>query len=282
MVSIVRRIPQYLENMSETPKLIHLSDPSRWIGARFVELEFSERGRFDIAFPELCIVWALGPMQIRFGSSRYRPDFAFKDPQVFRLGHSHFGDWQGGSRNISLDVSSALIERTLHGTLKGEVEKLVHAQSAAIKHLLEILRTEMSTGFPAGTLIGETAIAQLINRLQPDDARSRNLEIRSGWRRIDRAREAIEANISGDLTLAALADIAGMSTRHFCRAFRQATGFSPHEYIVRRRVDHACDLVRTGQLSLADVSSIVGFASHAHMTATFQRVLGCSPSDLAP
>ncbi|MFJ7441642.1 helix-turn-helix transcriptional regulator [Methylorubrum thiocyanatum] len=69
-----------------------------------------------------------------------------------------------------------------------------------------------------------------------------------------------------------------MSTRHFCRAFRTAMGLSPYDYIVQRRVERARALIQESRLSFSEIAVNVGFSNHAHMTSTFQRVLGKTPS----
>jgi AraC family transcriptional regulator len=96
-------------------------------------------------------------------------------------------------------------------------------------------------------------------------------------RRID---ELIEARLDARLTVQDLAGALGLSTGFFARAFKRATGRAPHDYIIDRRIARARLLLRERRLSLAAVALASGFASHAHMTATFRTRLGISPQSL--
>jgi AraC family transcriptional regulator len=96
-------------------------------------------------------------------------------------------------------------------------------------------------------------------------------------RRID---ALIEARLDSRLTVQDLAEALGLSTGFFARAFKQATGRAPHDYIIDRRTARARLLLRDQGLGLAAVALASGFASHAHMTATFRTQLGISPRSL--
>src|SRR3954471_18094556 len=96
-------------------------------------------------------------------------------------------------------------------------------------------------------------------------------------RRID---ELIEARLDTKLTVQDLAEALGLSTGFFARAFKRATGRAPHDYIIDRRVARARLLLGDPSLGLAEVALSAGFASHAHMTATFRTRLGRPPHAL--
>lgn len=92
-----------------------------------------------------------------------------------------------------------------------------------------------------------------------------------------RAKEIIDANLHGDLSLAELAFQCGLSPRHFGRAFKQSVGVSPHHWLVLRRCERAQDLLRNSTLQIADVALACGFADQSHFTRTFARIVGTSP-----
>jgi hypothetical protein len=66
-----------------------------------------------------------------------------------------------------------------------------------------------------------------------------------------RAKELLQANLEGDLPLAQLAAECQLSTSHFSRAFKQATGLAPHQWLLKRRVDQAKSLLRDRARSLS-------------------------------
>jgi AraC family transcriptional regulator len=95
--------------------------------------------------------------------------------------------------------------------------------------------------------------------------------------KLHRVVDHIESRLDSKITVQELAAVAGLSTAHFARAFRQATGEAPHHFILTRRIARVRVLLRDPALSLATVSFRAGFSSHAHMTSAFRRLTGLAP-----
>lgn len=94
------------------------------------------------------------------------------------------------------------------------------------------------------------------------------------WRRLE---DYVDTHLHRDIPLLELADIAGWSVRHFSRMFRQATGKTPHEWIVAKRVGRSKDLLRKQKLSLAEIALSCGYADQSHFTTSFRKVTGMTP-----
>lgn len=92
-----------------------------------------------------------------------------------------------------------------------------------------------------------------------------------------RAKDLIDANIDGDLTLEMLARACSLSKRHFTRAFRQSTGMAPHQWLQGRRIDRAKQLLERSFVPLGDIALACGFADQSHFTKAFARAVGTSP-----
>lgn len=88
----------------------------------------------------------------------------------------------------------------------------------------------------------------------------------------------IDSNLDGDLSLETLAQLAGVMTHQFARAFKRRVGQTPHHYVLQRRVEAARVLLNTTEQSIADISYATGFSSQSHMTTTFKRELGVTPA----
>jgi AraC family transcriptional regulator len=99
-------------------------------------------------------------------------------------------------------------------------------------------------------------------------------------RRLTRIDELIEVGLEGKLTVQELAAALGLSAGFFSRAFKAAVGKAPHDYIIERRIARARMLLRSDARSRGSVAFASGFASHAHMAATFRNRLGASPGHL--
>ncbi|WP_297353317.1 helix-turn-helix domain-containing protein [Paraburkholderia sp.] len=97
------------------------------------------------------------------------------------------------------------------------------------------------------------------------------------WR-LRRAIDFIEANLANPIGLAEVAASTGLTRMHFAAQFRSTTGYSPHTYLLRRRLEHAQMLLRSSEFSVLNVALSCGFSSHAHFTAVFKRMIGEPPN----
>jgi transcriptional regulator GlxA family with amidase domain len=93
------------------------------------------------------------------------------------------------------------------------------------------------------------------------------------------ARDLIDRDFASPLDLSALAARAGYSRYHFIRAFRAAYGATPGDYLSRRRVERACELLRTANLTVTEVCFVVGFSSLGSFSSRFSELAGCPPSE---
>lgn len=94
---------------------------------------------------------------------------------------------------------------------------------------------------------------------------------------VRRLTEHIDAHLAGDLSLAALAALAGWSAHHLAHTFTEIAGRPLHQYVLARRLDEAMRLLRQGGRSVAEVGRAVGFADQSHLARQFKRRFGVSP-----
>ena len=95
--------------------------------------------------------------------------------------------------------------------------------------------------------------------------------------RVRQVTEFIERNLDKDLPLAELATVVCMSPFHFARLFKRSTGVPPHRFVVGQRIARARVVLTTRELSIAQISRMVGFRTPGHFTTVFRRVLGITP-----
>ena len=95
---------------------------------------------------------------------------------------------------------------------------------------------------------------------------------------ITRAREYINAHYAEDLSLAAVAQAAHMSTFYFCKQFKKATGLSFTEYLSRVRVEKAKEQLLNPHMRVSEVAYEVGFQSLTHFNRVFKKLNGESPT----
>ena len=107
----------------------------------------------------------------------------------------------------------------------------------------------------------------------PDEMASGGL---SPWQ-LRRVLDFLSAHLSDDPTVAELARECGLSSGYFTRAFRQTTGATPHQWLIRKRVERARGLLLGNGLGLADIALVCGFVDQSHFSRVFAKFEGDSP-----
>jgi len=88
----------------------------------------------------------------------------------------------------------------------------------------------------------------------------------------------MDAHLTEKVTISELASLLDLTRFHFIRAFKQAAGLPPHQFLIRRRVDRAKDMLADSRSSIAEIAERSGFGSPIQLTRAFRRVLGTTPS----
>lgn len=86
----------------------------------------------------------------------------------------------------------------------------------------------------------------------------------------------VDQNLSNTLSIQDIADHLNLSRSRFCHLFKDFTGTSPWNYIIARRIQHACTLLQKG-MSITDVCFECGFNDYAHFVKSFTKLVGISP-----
>ena len=98
----------------------------------------------------------------------------------------------------------------------------------------------------------------------------------SPWQ-LRRVLDFMVAHLNDDPTIAELAQQCGLSSGYFARAFRLTIGVTPHQWLVRKRVERARALLLQSTLGLADIAVMCGFVDQSHFTRVFAKLEGDSP-----
>lgn len=203
--------------------------------------------------------------------------------------------WQEGSLDIEGDMSGVLhiylpLNRFSPRNLGTNIDEhriraVGHKPAFDDPLLAEMARaigSELQNQTAAGSLLVETLSASLAARLvQRLFTSSYRYRPRSGGgldqRRLSRVLDHVESHLEGDLTIDRLSSVACLSRYHFARAFKQATGQSPHSYVSARRLERAKALLVQGDRSLVQIALALRFSCQANFTRAFRQATGQTP-----
>jgi AraC-like DNA-binding protein len=96
---------------------------------------------------------------------------------------------------------------------------------------------------------------------------------------MDRAQEYIRTFYYANIRIEDICNQIHLSPYYFIRMFRESTGMTPHEYLLKIRMEKALELLRKGNHSIEEVSGLIGFISPAHFSSAFRKAMGISPSE---
>jgi AraC family transcriptional regulator len=143
------------------------------------------------------------------------------------------------------------------------------------------LKADLEAGCPTGRIFGESAATMLAARLlqqhsvrTPKLARDENGLSSYTLRQV---LDYVRSNLSQDLSIIDLAQVAGMSPYYFLRLFKKSMHVTPRQYIIQTRIDRAKELLRSRELSIADISLQCGFTNQSHFSNVFRQITDTTP-----
>jgi len=193
--------------------------------------------------------------------------------------------WIGthGLESLILTISDPALRAANHGSGDVELRVVPKFADARLGALVSAVNAERVAGFPSGRLFLDSIEQALAVALINDYAvRRPSPRIYRGGLTPARLRKVVElvhAQMDGDLSLAELADAAGLSMTHFSQMFRQSTGQSPHQFVLQRRIERAQEMLRAAENRILDVALACGFKSQEHFARVFRRVCSASPTE---
>lgn len=272
--------PLSLFKVSAPPSTLVGSAGSGWDGAFFAEATSAPAGEVFQDHEVVVIQRWLTALRTRPTS---RPgDWVTHAPGVrVRLpGDSEYGEWRGTLRLQLLFVTPERVEAVLGrpwdrtGLARWPDPRL---ELPFVGDVLSAMRQDVDAGHPAGPLTGDALLVALLSYLDSRGVTRPSPPPGAMGRRMERVREFIEANLARPLRLSELAGQAGLGVRRFGAVFAAETGWSPHRYVLNRRIEQAKVLMRDPELTLGQIALAVGFADQAHFSRVFGRYAGEAP-----
>src|SRR4030095_7924106 len=228
----------------------------------------------------------LRPGSIEWGSKRSALEkFDYRAGDL-ALCHRHVGEWVGlmNVPHLQLGISDAALMASSDGAY-GEVELRASRKFAdpRLSAMVAAVDAEMAAGFPNGRLfLDSVEQAMAVALVNVYAVRHRPVQIYKGGlgsARLRRIKELVDAKIEDDLSLDEMAQSVGLSTAHFARMFRKSTGETPHQFVLRQRIELAKVMLRAPNSRVLDVAVACGFKTQQHFAQVFRDVCGVNPTE---
>lgn len=153
--------------------------------------------------------------------------------------------------------------------------RLASGITTEVAEILDQIRTEVGRNSEGARIAALRLVSLLTPRAVAQSAGSRGGLASWQQRKVDRY---LREHLEHPLQVKQLAQQVSLSVSHFCRAFKDSFGTTPHMYIVRLRLERAKHLMLATQDPLSDISLRCGLADQAHLSKLFRRWTGETPN----
>lgn len=203
---------------------------------------------------------------------------------VVPAGLDHQAVLEGNSEHLALYLDPSLIARAAsEAELAGsfEIAERYARRDTVINSVGMALLGELDSEGLSGRLyaesLGNVLAVHLLRHYAEPNTQAVIFKGGLSAKRLRHVTEFINENYDREIKLAELAQVAGMSSFHFAREFKRTTGTTPHQYLIKFRVERAKALLAKRDLPLIEVSLRSGFSHQSHFTRLFRRFTGTTP-----
>lgn len=222
---------------------------------------------------------------VRFGSQLIRTPSITGGVTIAPRGFSGDFDCDGTPLASNVFLSRARLQGCadeVHGGRTAELLPRLNCEDSALFSILKLICEESTDPGPHARLYFE----QLLDLLCLQLLRAHSVFPLTGadgssglarWQ-VQRVTNYMVEYLGEPVSLQELAELLGLSRFHFCKAFRKATGFTPHRWLVRLRMDQARRLLDGGRLSITEVALAVGYQTPSAFAQAFRSAVGETPT----
>jgi AraC family transcriptional regulator len=196
--------------------------------------------------------------------------------------------WQGTPDVVNVAIDPAVLTRVAAELPGGDLATLDRSwfgPDPHARHLALALQDELAQPHSgrAGTLLADSVRTALAAHLLARHGHPIRVPPRRvlSERDLARVRERVDADLAGDLRLADMAAVVALSPYHFSRLFTAATGRTPHQFVLHRRIERAKELLGRRGATVRQVARRTGFADAGHLARQFRRHVGTTPGRYA-
>jgi AraC family transcriptional regulator len=255
---------------------------------RMLEVEQTGHEFVDPPIPELSIVGVL------HGSRRAALDFGDNWTKAFDVRAGVFGPQpanqecrfriESDHKLVCAYVPIAIVEKLLGNVgIFDDPFRSLYARFSSNQGGLAHLKgmwNAMRSGDPANNLLIDAHLIALLGLMitEAQDVQRYAATPSLNSPRLARVVDYIETHFAEPLLISELATIAAMSPVHFGRSFKAATGYTPYQYLMQRRIEHGQRMLRCVEMPVTEIAYLCGFANPSHFSTVFSKAVGIAPS----
>jgi AraC family transcriptional regulator len=259
-----------------------------WKGLLFQEFNHPGHEIPEYVLPHHMIIF--GRSQGIYQENRIDGKFHRRDSEVtgdvliVPAGMTNATVWTGAAEFSILTLCPKFVGEVAHESIDPDRIELIPRFAAfdLLIHQIGLsLKADLEAGSPTGKIFGESAATMLAARLlQQHSVRTPKLASNENGLSSYTLRQILDyirSNLSQDLSIADLAQVAGMSPYYFMRMFKKSMHVTPRQYIIQMRIDRAKELLRSRELSIVDIALQCGFTNQSHFTNLFRQLTEITP-----
>ena len=205
--------------------------------------------------------------------------------RILTYGESHPSRWLQTYNEVSLIIDPQFVADVVGDGLAADRIEFISRHSivdSVVADFATTFRAELTADAPNGVMYAETLTVGLVLHLLANYgvAKPKVLLPRGKLNafQLRAVLECIASQLDHDLSLLTLARQAHISSFHFARLFRATVGVSPHQFVLRLRLERAVGFMKAGKMTLAQIAVECGFHDQPHFTRAFQRVFRITPA----
>lgn len=202
---------------------------------------------------------------------------------IYPAEQSRIVGWNQRAEFIDLYLTPEIIAHYVDPSLAFKRYELIPqfgVDDALIYHLGLALKEQAEQNI-CNVFYIESAMTMLIAHLLRYYSTQQKLICVAGYKlasvKLNRVIDYIHAHLEHNPSLVELAALVGLSSCHFVKVFKQSTGTTPHQYLLRCRVEKAKQLLSQERIPLAEIAQRVGFHDQSRFTSAFKKRVGITP-----
>ena len=232
-----------------------------------------------IDVPSTCIT------EREIGGSFKREEVVQGSCVIIPANTSQYAEWDQESGALTIAIDPQAFAQTTYEIVDPDTiellplfstpDPLMYQIGVALKSTL--IKQDKTSRLYAETLVNTLSLHLLENYCTTRPSLREYVTGQLPRHKLQRVTDYINAYLDRDLSLKELSSLVQMSPHYFSQLFKSSTGTTPHQYVIRCRIDRAKKLIVQNKLPLAEIATKVGFADQSHLHRHFKKLVGVTP-----